>query len=205
MCDQHCVDLGFATIALPAGNHICQIYSDAEERDVCLKRYLLAGLQTGERNACFSDRLSRDEMGNFLGEHGIDMDKAEHAGSLIFAPTRDVYFQDNRFEPERMLGMLTKFHEDSVSGGYTSARVIGEMSPAINRIPGGSRLMEYESRVNMLLRSHPITAVCQYHAPDFSGETLMDVLKVHPMMVIRGNVVMNPFFVTPEKLLNPQP
>ena len=32
------------------------------------------------------------------------------------------------------------------------ARVIGEMSPRIDTIPGGSRLMEYESKVSVLLR-----------------------------------------------------
>ena len=61
--------------------------------------------------------------------------------------------------------------------------------------------MEYESRVSMLLKEVPITAVCQYDANTFDGATIMEVLKVHPMMVIRGTVVHNPYYVPPEEFL----
>lgn len=60
---------------------------------------------------------------------------------------------------------------------------------------------EYEARVSLLLRDHPVTAVCQYDARAFDGAVIMDVLKVHPLMVIRGAVVHNPFFVRPEDYL----
>lgn len=112
-----------------------------------------------------------------------------------------MYFAEDRFDPERMLGLLRRYHEDSVAGGYPAARVIGEMAPEIQNIRGGERLLEYEARVSMLLRDHPLTAVCQYDARAFDGAVIMDILKVHPLMVIRGSVVHNPFFVQPEDFL----
>jgi hypothetical protein len=53
----------------------------------------------------------------------------------------------------------------------------------------------------MLLRDHPVTAVCQYDANSFGGATIMEVLKVHPKMIINGSVINNPFFVEPEDYL----
>jgi hypothetical protein len=61
--------------------------------------------------------------------------------------------------------------------------------------------MEYEARVTMFLRRCPATAVCQYDSRVFDGETIMEVLKVHPYMVVRGGVVNNPFFYQPEDYL----
>ncbi len=42
-----------------------------------------------------------------------------------------------------------------------------------------------------------LQAHCQYDARRFDGATLFDVLKVHPMMIIRGQVVRNPFTSSP--------
>lgn len=56
----------------------------------------------------------------------------------------------------------------------------------------------------MLLRDHPITTVCQYDANSFDGATIMEVLKVHPKMIVNGAVINNPFFIEPEDYLAQQ-
>ncbi len=195
------VDLGFAQEQFPAGVHICQIFKDDEEREEALLKYLLSGLQSGERTTCFSDKTTESFVGDFLGQHGISCEQVRASGAFTLATTQDIYFQGDRFDPERMLGVLTKYHEDSVRDGYPAARVIGEMTPAIQHVPGGSRLLEYESKVSLLLREHPVTAVCQYDARSFDGAMIMDILKVHPLMVLRGSVIRNPFFTPPEEFL----
>ena len=48
---------------------------------------------------------------------------------------------------KRLVSLLRKFYEDSISCGYPAARVIGEMTPEIQRVSGGDRLLEYEARV----------------------------------------------------------
>lgn len=195
------VDLGFAEVHLPRGTHICQIYSEEKERDDSLQKYLLRGLQLGECNACFSDNVSPEVLSEFFEEHGVDLAKSRESGALILSGTREVYFAENRFDPDRMISLLTQFHDKAEADGYKGARVIGEMTPEISHVQGGSRLLEYESRVSMLLRDHPVTAVCQYDARQFDGAMILEVLKVHPMMVVRGTVVQNPFFVQPEEVL----
>jgi len=91
--------------------------------------------------------------------------------------------------------------KESIESGYAAARVIGEMTPEVQDLPGGDRLLEYESRVSLLLKKVPVTSVCQYDAHAFDGATIMDILKVHPHMVVRGAVVHNPFFIPPEEFL----
>ncbi len=187
-------DLGFTKIELPLGTHICQIFSDDDERNDTLLQFLLSGLQNKERTACFSEKIDDIKLQQFLAEHGSDLEQARSQGDLITADVEDVYFQEGRFDSDRMLNMLTDFHNDALKEGYRAARVIGEMSPKIHKTPGGSRLFDYEAGVNQLLKKYPVTAVCQYDAHGFDGATIMDVMKVHPMMLVRGNVIYNPFY-----------
>lgn len=202
--EPHLVSLGFANQRFPAGVHICQIFSDDDERLDALLEFLRSGLAAGEKSACFTEKLDEKRLADYLANHGLCSDELKESGALTQSGTRDVYFQDGRFDPDRMLGVMRKYHEDSVVDGYPAARVIGEMTAEIETIPGGSRLMEYESRISLLLRDHPITAVCQYDANTFDGATIMKVLKVHPLMVIRGAVVHNPYYVPPEEFLASQ-
>jgi hypothetical protein len=195
------VSLGFTEQRFPAGIHICQIFGNDDERQDALFKFLLSGLQAGERTSCFSEKVSAAVLEEFLSRYEISFDDASNSGALRLAGTQDVYFQNNRFDPERMLKVLSEYHLESVRQGYPAARVIGEMTPQVQHVPGGSRLLEYEAKVSLLLRDHPITSVCQYDARAFDGAMIMDVLQVHPLMVVRGSVVRNPFFIPPEEYL----
>ncbi len=196
------VNLGFTEERFPAGVHICQIFTDDDERQDALLEYLLSGINSGERTACFSDKATAPIVGDHLARHGQSFADLSASGALTLSATHAVYFKDDRFDPDRMVEILTRYHDESVHDGYPAARVIGEMSAAVRHVSGGSRLLEYESKVSLLLRTHPVTCVCQYDARSFDGATIMDVLKVHPLMVLRGAVVRNPFFVPPEDFLS---
>ena len=195
------ISLGFTSQRFEPGVHICQIYNDEDERQGALVNYIISGLQAGEKTACFTEKESSDSLSEFFEQHGISFQEVENSGEFTLSRTAEVYFEDGKFEPERMLGLLKEFYENARSMQSTGARVIGEMTTEIEHVPGGSRLLEYESKVSLLLKTCPVTAVCQYDARSFDGSTIMDILKVHPYMIVRGSVVNNPFFIRPEEYL----
>lgn len=201
MCDQALTNMGFARDSVPVGTHMCLIYTSEKERRETLLKFLLSGLQNGERAACFSEKISEEEVVAFLKENGISYRENHDKGFISLHGTSEVYFAEGRFDPERMLNNLMVFYDDSLAMGCPASRVIGEMIPEVENVPGGERLLEYECRVSMLLRTHPVTSVCQYDAGKFDGATIMEVLKVHPKMIVNGAVVNNPFFVAPEEYL----
>ncbi len=202
MCQQNAmISLGFTNEMTPAGTHICQIFSNDNERSDALLKFLVSGLGAGERAACFSEKIGTPAIRGFFGDHGLSYDNLNRSGAFRLSGTRDVYFQENRFDPDRMLAVLTQYYDESIAMGFNGARVIGEMTPEVQQVPGGERLLEYESRVSLLLKTHPVTSVCQYDARAFDGATIMDILKVHPLMVVRGSVVHNPFYIPPEQFL----
>jgi len=203
--NRHLISLGFTGQRFEPGVHICQIFSDDDERQATLLEFIVSGLRDGERASCFSENLKEEAVEEYLFQYGISYAQAKDSGALTLAGAREVYFKDGTFDPDRMLGLLRGFYTQTMEQGYTAARVIGEMTPEVQHLPGGSRLLEYEARVSLLLRECPVTAVCQYDARLFDGATILDVLKVHPLMVVRGSVVRNPFFAAPEDFVNNHP
>ena len=83
--------------------------------------------------------------------------------------------------------------------GYAGGRLTGEMSWALKHIPGSDRLIEYEGRINDLLKTYPLTAICQYDTRRFDGATIFEVLSVHPIMIVHGQIMRNPFYVPPNQ------
>jgi hypothetical protein len=195
------ISLGFTNEKFEAGIHICQIFNEDDERHNALVNFVISGLQAGEKVACFSEEETESTLSSFFEKNGLSYQAAQNSDEFSLMKTGDVYFEDEKFEPERMLQLLQAFYQTSVNQNLSGARVIGEMLPKIDHIPGGSRLLEYESKVSLLVKKYPINAVCQYDARAFDGATIMDVLKVHPYMIIRGSVVRNPFFISPEEFL----
>jgi len=68
----------------------------------------------------------------------------------------------------------------------------------IEHISGADRLLEYEAKVNIALKKSPVTAICQYDTNLFDGTTIMEVLRVHRLVITHGQVVRNPFFSLPD-------
>ncbi|KIG14149.1 sensory transduction histidine kinase [Enhygromyxa salina] len=195
------VSLGFTEGTVPAGTHICQIFNDDDERNDVLVRFILSGLRASERVTCFSERANAAELETVFTAHDLSYAQLTASEAFSLAPTSKVYFEGGQFDPERMLERLACFYDEGVAQGYVGSRILGEMIPEVHELPGGSRLFEYEARISLLLQRLPLTAVCQYDARSFDGATILDVLRVHPMMLVRGSVVHNPFFIPPEVFL----
>ena len=198
--------LGFTKEAFPEGTHVCHIFSGDEERSVALNAFLLAGFQGGERTGCFlSDKKEPAGLRALLKEHDLDLEALQAENRFLLLESGEVYFKDGhfdgRFDPGQPLGLFTRIREASLKAGR-NVRMMGEMSPALGRLEGGQPLVRYEQALSLLLQQKNLTIVCQYEAAAFHGGVIMDVLKVHPMMVVGAEVFHNPFYVPPNGSLS---
>jgi hypothetical protein len=98
-----------------------------------------------------------------------------------------------------MLDRLRDIYVLHHAAGCAGARATGEMTWALHDIPGSDRLIEYEGRINDLLKTYPLTAICQYDTRRFDGATIFEVLSVHPIMIVHGQIMRNPFYVPPDQ------
>lgn len=191
----HHIPMGFTDGTFSPGIHMCYIYNDENERNSIIYRFLESGLLHGENVLCLMDTNTVDEMKERQAALGIErLSEAKH-GHFSFATAREAYCPTGVFDPDKMLYKLSKFYAQSMDEGYSGVRATGEMSWATKDLPGSSRLMEYEARLNTTFMQCPITGICQYDAKRFDNKTLRDVLAVHPMIIFHGQILKNPYYI----------
>jgi DcmR-like sensory protein len=195
------VSMGFTHKTFPVGSHMCLIYSDDRERREVISKYLESGLLTGEKVAYFADMMTPHEVKDWLVNIGLELPQGDKTEQFSVTIAENTYCPKGKFVPNEMLDTLRSFYRQTIDESYPGCRVSGEMSWALKNIPGSDRLMEYEALVNGVLATHPVTAVCQYDANRFDGATILDVLKVHPMMIVRNQIVNNPYYLKPKEFL----
>ena len=195
------VSMGFTRGMFPAGTHMCLIYSNDLERKKLIAKFLKSGLTAGEKVGYFADTMTPKQIKHWLAGLGVPIPPDNRAKQFSVSVAEEIYCPKGKFDPEQMLNTLRDYYQQALAEGYNGARVSGEMSWSLKGIPGSERLLEYEAQVNDVLDTHPLTPICQYDANLFDGATILDVLKVHPMMIVRGQIVRNPHYMDPKDFL----
>lgn len=194
------ISLGFGHETFKEGHHIIFVYNDDFERKRTIAKFLRQGLLDNEKVLYLVDDISPDEMKKEFLDLGVDVNERQDQ----FDITEGHYTQcpDHCFSGEFMLGVVGEYYDNAVKAGYAGARGAGEMSWALESgratVPD---LLAYEASLNHVLADHPLTTVCQYDARRFNGGLILDMLSVHPMMIVRGQLVKNPSYVAPHLFL----
>jgi hypothetical protein len=190
-------------LSVPSGQHICLLYQDDAERFSTLARFFAAGLRENRKLLYIVDRRSPDDLRAEFAALGVDLrDRAE------VRTTEDAYYPapGRRFEPEAMCGSLDEFCRVATAEGFAGCRCTGEMNWASRDIPGADRLIEYEASLTEVIERNPFSGICQYDVRLFDGRTLLDLIEVHPYLLVRGQVLRNPNHVRARDLLGaPRP
>jgi len=194
------ISLGFTEERVPEGQHICYIFNEDAERKRVMAKYLESGMLAKEKLLYLVDVMTPEEMKDCLAELGVDVRSKPDA--VAIAEAAPAYCPGGFFNATEMLGVVRDFQQQALREGYTGSRGTGEMSWCLAEGRANEEdLMEYEARLNELVAEYPYTACCQYDARRFDGGMIMNVLSVHPMMIVRGQLVRNPYFVAPETFL----
>jgi len=194
------IAIGFADQKIDEGQHIIYLYNDDRERKRTMAQFLQQGLLENEKLLYLVDDISPEEMKKELKLLGLDIQNIQKCFDLTEG--HHTYCPDHYFTSEFMLNTVGQFYDKAIKDGFSGARGAGEMSWAL--VEGRAslkELLDYEARLNNILKNYPLTTVCQYDARRFDGALIMDMLSVHPMMIVRGQLVKNPCYVEPETFL----
>jgi hypothetical protein len=195
------ISLGFDAEPHPMGTHMCFIFNDEQERRWVTSKFIQSGLNGHEQVSYFVDTMTPENLKKWMVELGVTLPDELEGRQFNFAEAEKTYCPDGTFRVDRMIDTVGEAHHRNIREGYVGARLTGEMTWSKRGLPGSQNLAEYECRLNILLRAVPTTAVCQYDAQRFDGATLYDILSVHPMMIVHGQVVRNPDYIEPEVFL----
>ncbi|MEQ8602481.1 MAG: MEDS domain-containing protein [Marivibrio sp.] len=178
------------------GLHMCYLYGDDDERIRTIARWLEGGVEAGGLIEYFGAETDEgaliDQLDRLSPRHPSDRPRA-----ITWRAAQNVYTPDGPFRRAPMINRLREGYDRLHAAGPPDAPIMvtGEMEWALT--PGAcdmDELIRYEFEVTEALVDKPLTAICQYDAGRFDPQTLYRVLKVHPYMVMNGQILPSPYF-----------
>lgn len=119
---------------------------------------------------------------------------------MTVATPEQTYLHHGIFEPEKIIEGLAREVNISLQQGYSAFRGTGELGWAASLPSVLMRLYEYEALFDAKLSPHFI-ALCQYNETLFSPELISRIIRIHPKVVARQQLLENPYYLQPEKFL----
>ncbi|WP_168709976.1 MEDS domain-containing protein [Massilia sp. Mn16-1_5] len=186
--------LGFTEERYPEGTHICYLYNSDEERRRILPLFARHALLENEAFGYLADVETHAELPAAAAALDLTHALMGPADQVQLLTTREGYYPEGQFDSEGMLARLRAQYLQARAAGLAGARFAGEMDWALRGVPGTEHIIECESRINDLVKEAPITIMCQYDLRKFDGAMMFDVMNVHPVMIVGGHILRNPFY-----------
>lgn len=191
----------FADAELAEWRHVCAFFNSRDEEYRVLMPFIRDGLERGEKAVHILDPCDHENHRRRLRTAGISVDQAEQSSQFELRSHTDTYLLDGRFDPDRMFKAFERMVTENSEAGFPLARIVCHMEWAAQPGTHLDALVEFESRVNDLWRRREDAVICTYDLAEFSGETVIDIMRTHPMVIVGGILQRNPFFVPPEEFL----
>ena len=132
---------------------------------------------------------------------GIDAAAAERRGQFELRTNVETYLRDEHFDQNQMLQTFEQLAKGSADSPNGLSRIVCRMDWAAEDRSYIDDLIEFESRVNDVWCQHDDAVICTYHLSKFGGDTVIDVMRTHPMVLIGGILQENPFYLPPQEFL----
>jgi len=191
--------ISLAGSQLDSVRHVCALFNSDEEEYRVLLPFIKDGFDCGDRTVHVVNPEQQDDHLQRLSAAGIDTAAAQERGQFELRANTDTYLREGRFDQDLMLEAFEQLA--NAKSGFTLSRIVCRMDWGADGQAHVDNLIEFESRVNDVWRRRDDAVICTYHLRQFSGDTVIDIMRTHPMVIIGGILHRNPFFVPPEQFL----
>lgn len=184
-------------------DHLCLLYENTQEQFAAIVPFMRVGLERGEKCVYIADDNTTTNVLKAMAQGGIETEAAIKSGSLAVLTKRETYLKHGYFDPDWMIRFLKEATDTAKAEGFSAFRVTGEMTWMLGGDPGSNRLIEYESKLNYFFPQNDALAICQYNMRQFSPELILDVIRTHPLVIYRGRVCRNFYYIPPDEFMLP--
>jgi hypothetical protein len=193
--------IAFAGSQLTDVRHVCAFFNSDEELYRVLLPFIKDGFECGDKAIHVVNPGHRHNHLARLAGAGVDPIAAQQCGQFELRSNTDTYLRDGRFDQDRMLKVFEQLASGTAEGGFPLSRIVCQMDWAAQDRSHIDDLIEFESRVNHVWQCHDDAVICVYDLAKFGGDTVIDIMRTHPMIIVGGMLHHNPFFVPPQVFL----
>lgn len=181
-------------------SHICLPFETDDEKHEATVTFVHEGLSRGARCVFIGRQEDYDLLGQGLEGLGICTRRASARGALQFRSVEGIYFFNGTFDPPRALDRTDELIDEALVDGFAGLRLTAELT----RVPPHSewqKIVWYEAIVNERFARRPLAHLCRYPRSLIPAERVRDLLRTHPVAIVRGESCDNPFYERPEIVL----
>lgn len=184
--------------------HLGAIAESWEEHLAVILAFAKIGLERGERSLCIADADTAGALPKAAAALDPDLNAALKAGdfALLNLPESRQEGPDDS-EGGRFFGVLDEAVCGSGKNGYSGFRWIGDLAAFFRDNPTSKTVAQFEARLHDFSHEHSGCALCLYDRRRFAPEAVREVIRTHPVLIYRGRVCQNPFYIPPQELLRP--
>jgi hypothetical protein len=203
MAQNRMEDMRLAGAKLEDHRHICAFFNSRDEEYNLLLPFIKEGIERGEKAFHIVDPKLQQDHRQRLEDAGIDTSDLEQKKQLEIRVWENAYLRSNGcFDQHDMLALIDEVLRGGKQEGFPLTRLVAHMEWSLQDRPGVKDIVEYESRLNNILTRHADPVICVYDLAQFSAGAIIDILRIHPMVIIGGILHENPFYVPPEEFIN---
>jgi signal transduction histidine kinase len=137
-----------------------------------------------------------------LAEHGVDIAIETARGALVFSTDRS-HLEGGGFDAVRMVDGLNTLIDAALADGFGGLCATGDMRWEIGSDENFEHLLDYEARLDQVIRDRPLRGICQYHRETVPAKAVREALMTHRSTFI-GDALNrdNLFYIPPDVLLH---
>jgi MEDS: MEthanogen/methylotroph, DcmR Sensory domain len=193
--------ISFAGSQLGETRHVCAFFNSEDEQYRVLLPFIKDGFECGDKAVHVVSPDQRSDHLQRLAGVGIDTAAAQARGQFELRTNAETYVPDGHFDQSRMLEVFEQLASGNANGGFPLSRIVCRMDWAADSRLLVDNVIEFESRVNDIWCRHDDAVICTYKLGQISGDTVIDIMRTHPLVIIGGILQRNPFFVPPEQFV----
>ncbi len=181
--------------------HICAFFNSSDEEFRVTLPFIREGLKHGSRVVLGLRDRDMAEHPRRLRAAGIHVEEQVATGRLALVRAHDADFPDGRFDADGMLASVRRILDDGHRAGYDEIRIVGHCECVLQDDRTVREFLRYESRLNLMLPAYPDIAICAYDSQQIGTTVALEIFRTHPLVIIAGQVVENPYYEPTEKFL----
>ncbi len=144
----------FGGATLTRYRHVCAFFHNRDEEYRVLLPFIREGFERSERAFHIVDPKLRGSHLEQLESGGIKVKETQQTGQLEVRNWEDTTLRDGHFDQHRMLALIDRILAEGKSGAFAVTRFVGHMEWALEDRPGLNDFVEFETRVNYVLRKY---------------------------------------------------
>jgi len=181
-------------------DHLSLIYENREELFDIVIPFITEGLDIGDKCFLLLNEPLRELFISKLKLKYSNIDSPLELGKVELINSEEFLAVEEGFTPDKFSLFLESLYNDSLEQGYSSIRIVKDMSWMMEKNLTISQLLNYESAVNKFYLYHQACGICQYDRNRFGPEFIIQVLKTHRLIINNHEIYSNPFYTSPSEI-----